>query len=216
MGLVANTSLTIEVLPRPNRPPVIMGFKPVDTHLEVEVDQKFPLEVQVWDEDGDVIMYKWFVDGVEIANATGKEYIFGSGDTGIYTVTVEVTDGKSDPLTTSWTVRVRKTPTPVAWIDANLLLAVAAVIIIVVVVLILALLFLRRKEPVPYGAPEPVEEQPPPEPAEQEPMEEPSGSPEEPAQEMQDPDQEQDQEALQEEIQEEPPTDSGQDLEKKQ
>ncbi|MEM3043434.1 MAG: clostripain-related cysteine peptidase [Thermoplasmata archaeon] len=89
-----------------NRPPVISQVKPEVEEVATGEYEPLRLSVWGWDEDGDPLSVRWFVDNASDPTAYGWsfDYVPGYNALGNHTVRAELSDG-ADTASRSWTVR---------------------------------------------------------------------------------------------------------------
>ncbi len=91
----------------PDRAPVIDSFTPMDGNPTVYVGDSLNFSVECHDPDGDLLTYRWILDGRVVSNVSWYLYAPSSDDVGTRTLELRVSDGN---LITSrtWSVQVER------------------------------------------------------------------------------------------------------------
>ena len=131
---------------RINRLPIIQKISP-RTDPVLEYGNTVEMSVVASDSDGDSLRYSWFVDGAAIDNGNGSVFRFYPRHSGIFNITITVSDGRGGSVGHGWNVLVKgKTR---EWITlGDIKLVVALIILIGTAITISIYLFRhnRRKE----------------------------------------------------------------------
>ncbi len=135
-----------------NGPPVITHAEP-DGNQTYFVGTQHRFEITVVDPEADPLGIVWFVDGSrEGTNST--TFVWRADTVGTHTISVQVSDGHSPPVTWSWLQTVVARPAVREVTAPPYGLIAGAVILAVLVMFVVTSMMRRRREP-PAVAPTP-------------------------------------------------------------
>jgi len=143
-------SFRLEVL-RANHPPRLTRFSPGQSGVSIELGQTADFKVEPKDDDGDILEYRWSIDG--FSKSRGKNFAFKPVATGSYVISVDISDGRST-IVQEWNVTVNE---PSNQLLASAVWMVPVIAIVIVAVVATAVVMSRRNrkpaQPGPSAAP---------------------------------------------------------------
>jgi len=106
-GKTASRSVTVQIQPNPNRPPVISSTVPTPGTFPMAEQTNQLFSVTATDPEAVPLSYTWSLGGVPVGSGSSA-YTFNTiwGDAGTYELEVLVSDGLWDTVIAAWTIEV--------------------------------------------------------------------------------------------------------------
>jgi len=134
------------IVTRANRVPIIEEFSPMNLKPVITQDiSEMLFNILATDPDLDQLIYKWFIDGVDTGERTNSfTFERSTYSSGVYNLTVIVTDTSGASIEQTWTVNV-KASNKEASID--MFPYITLLVAVFVVIVILVFIILKKRHP---------------------------------------------------------------------